>query len=98
MYSPIVSTVLSALPVEESGRGCGMNDLIMNVTASIGISIFSGFFGGDLFKGFSFNGLSGQAAGYSNLLMMGAAVAIIGLVVYLVRSCFISEKKELTEE
>ena len=98
MYSPIVSTVLSALPVEESGRGCGMNDLIMNVTASIGISLFSGFFGGDLFKGFSFSGLSGKYAGYSNLLMMGAAVAVIGLVVYLVRSCFISEKKEIAEE
>ncbi|KXA17363.1 MFS transporter [Gardnerella vaginalis] len=89
MYSPIVSTVLSALPVEESGRGCGMNDLVMNVTASIGISIFSGFFGGNLFKGFSFANISGLAAGYSNLIMMGAVVAIIGLVVYLVRSVMV---------
>ena len=91
MYSPIVSTVLSALPVEESGRGCGMNDLVMNVTASIGISIFSGFFGGNLFKGFSFANISGLAAGYSNLIMMGAVVAIIGLVVYLVRSVMVKE-------
>ncbi len=91
MYSPIVSTVLSALPVEESGRGCGMNDLVMNVTASIGISIFSGFFGGNLFKGFSFANISGLAAGYSNLIMMGAIVALIGLVVYLVRSVMVKE-------
>ncbi len=91
MYSPIVSTVLSALPVEESGRGCGMNDLVMNVTASIGISIFSGFFGGNLFKGFSFANISGLAAGYSNLIMMGAVVAFIGLVVYLVRSVMVKE-------
>ena len=91
MYSPIVSTVLSALPVEESGRGCGMNDLVMNVTASIGISIFSGFFGGNLFKGFSFANISGLAAGYSNLIMMGAIVALIGLAVYLVRSVMVKE-------
>lgn len=91
MYSPIVSTVLSALPVEESGRGCGMNDLVMNVTASIGISIFSGFFAGNLFKGFSFANIQGLAAGYSNLLMMGAIVAFIGLVVYIVRSVMVKE-------
>lgn len=91
MYSPIVSTVLSALPVEESGRGCGMNDLVMNVTASIGISIFSGFFGGNLLKGFSFAGIQGLGAGYSNLLMMGAIVAFIGLVVYIARSLMVKE-------
>lgn len=91
MYSPIVSTVLSALPVEESGRGCGMNDLVMNVTASIGISIFSGFFGGNLLKGFSFVGIQGLGAGYSNLLMMGAIVAFIGLVVYIARSLMVKE-------
>ena len=91
MYSPIVSTVLSALPVEESGRGCGMNDLVMNVTASIGISIFSGFFGGNLLKGFSFAGIQGLSAGYSNLLMMGAIVAFIGLVVYIARSLMVKE-------
>ncbi|RFT33534.1 hypothetical protein CG400_05625, partial [Bifidobacteriaceae bacterium NR017] len=27
VYSPLASTILSSLPVEESGRGCGMNDL-----------------------------------------------------------------------
>ena len=34
MYSPLVATVLDTLPVDQSGRGVGMNDLVMNVTAA----------------------------------------------------------------
>ncbi|RFT37767.1 hypothetical protein CG399_04545, partial [Bifidobacteriaceae bacterium NR015] len=42
VYSPLASTILSSLPVEESGRGCGMNDLAISVSASVGVVIFDG--------------------------------------------------------
>ena len=57
MYSPVVSTVLDTLPVDESGRGVGMNDLVMNVTASIGIAVFGAQLGGTALAGGSLTGL-----------------------------------------
>ena len=84
LYSPVVSTVLDTLPQDESGRGVGMNDLIMNVTASIGISLFGGFMGTQPFSGFSLIGATGSLANYSNLLLLAGIVPIIGLVVYII--------------
>lgn len=94
MYSPIVSTVLDSLPVEESGRGCGMNDLAMNVTASIGIVIFGNLLGGDALNGFNLFGKTGAAAGYSNLLLIGALIAVIGLVVYVIRTAMTPQQEQ----
>lgn len=84
MYSPVVSTVLGTLPNEQSGRGVGMNDLVMSVTASIGISIFGGLMSSDSLAGGSLTGAVGRQAVYSNLLLIAAGVALLGLVVFLV--------------
>lgn len=80
MYSPVVSTVLDTLPVDESGRGVGMNDLVMNVTASIGIAVFGAQLGGTALAGGSLTGATGPAAVYSNLLIIAAGVVVLGLV------------------
>lgn len=85
MYSPVVSTVLDTLPVDESGRGVGMNDLVMNVTASIGIAIFGAQLGGTALGGGSIIGATGPAAVYSNLLIIAACVVFVGLIWFL---CF----------
>lgn len=84
MYSPVVSTVLDTLPVDESGRGVGMNDLVMNVTASIGIAVFGAQLGGTALAGGSLTGATGPAAVYSNLLIIAAGVVVLGLVWFLV--------------
>lgn len=84
MYSPVVSTVLDTLPQDESGRGVGMNDLAMNVTASIGIAIFGGLMSSQALAGSSLTGAVGASAGYANLLLIGAGVIALGLVVFLV--------------
>ncbi|MDO4908831.1 MAG: MFS transporter [Corynebacterium sp.] len=84
MYSPVVSTVLDTLTQEESGRGVGMNDLFMNVTASIGIALFGTWMAKGTFAGSSLVGVSGAAANYANLLTIGAAVVLVGLIVFLV--------------
>lgn len=84
MYSPVISTVLDTLPQEQSGRGVGMNDLVMNVTASIGIAVIGGLMNGTSLSGGSITGASGKAATYGNLFLIGACVVILGLVIYLV--------------
>ncbi|MEE1295733.1 MAG: MFS transporter [Bifidobacterium sp.] len=83
LYSPVVATVLGTLPVEQSGRGIGMNDLVMNVTASIGIAIFGTLMGNGALNGSSFVGTTGVAAGYSNLLLIGGAVLLLGVIIFL---------------
>lgn len=79
LFSPVVDTVLSTIPSDQIGRGIGMNDLAMNVTASIGIAIY-----------FKIMGTVPQGATadvalatYSKCFMLSAAVAVLGLVVYL---------------
>lgn len=84
MYSPVVSSVLDTLPKSESGRGVGMNDLVMNVTASIGIAIIGSLIGSPALAGGNVFGISGTSASYSNLLLICAAVVLLGLIVFLV--------------
>ncbi len=95
MYSPLVATVLDTLPVDQSGRGVGMNDLVMNVTASIGIAIFGGLMTTQALAGSSFTGASGSSAGYANLLLIGGIVIAAGLVVFLLirRKVYAGETK-----
>lgn len=88
MYSPLVSSVLDTLPKEESGRGVGMNDLMMNVTASIGIAIIGGLLGSPSLQSGSLVGVTGSVAGYANLLLICGAFPLLGLIVF-----FLFQKK-----
>lgn len=96
MYSPLVSTILDSLPVEETGRGCGMNDLAMSITTSIGIVIFYGLIDNHTLEGSSFIGAKGSAAGFSNVLLIGSIVSILGLLVFVIRNyvCSKLDKKD----
>ena len=91
MYSPVVSAVLGTLSQDESGRGVGMNDLVMNVTGSIGIAIFGGLMSSQAFSGSSIIGATGAAASYSNLLLIAGCVPLVGVIYYLVVRRKISE-------
>lgn len=84
MYSPVVSTVLGTIEKDESGRGVGMNDLAMNVSPSIGIAIIGSLLGSNALAGSSVTGATGDAANYSNLLLIAAGTALLGLIVFFV--------------
>lgn len=84
MYSPLVATVLGTVPADQSGRGIGMNDLVMNVTSSIGIAIFGGLMASQTLAAVSIIGATGPAAVYSNLLVIPALIAGFGFVYYLI--------------
>lgn len=83
LYSPLTATVLGTLSVDQSGRGIGMNDLVMNVTASIGIAVFGTLMSAGSLNGHSFVGTDGVAGGFSNLLLIGGAVLLVGVIVFL---------------
>lgn len=83
LYSPLIFTVLSTLPRSQSGRGVGMDDLMMNITASIGIAIFGGLMGSPALSGWSITHLQPAMASYSNVMLLAAAVILLGLLWYI---------------
>lgn len=78
------SIVLGTIEKDESGRGVGMNDLAMNVSPSIGIAIIGSLLGSNALAGSSVAGATGDAANYSNLLLIAAGTALLGLIVFFV--------------
>lgn len=84
LYSPLVDTVLACVAPEQGGRAVGMNDLTMNVSASIGISIYGGLMASGGLSGASVIGAAGAAATASNLLLAYALSPLLGLILYLV--------------
>ncbi|EIK78132.1 putative tetracycline resistance protein [Gardnerella vaginalis 6420B] len=96
VYSPLASTILSSLPVEESGRGCGMNDLAISVSASVGVVIFDGILDKNMLSGDSITGASGISSGFANISLMCAAVALLGIIVFTFRN-FITKESNAIE-
>lgn len=94
MFSPVTTLALNTLDASQSGRGIGMNDLVMNVSASIGIAVFGGIMGTEQLSGFNVFGASGQAATYSNLFLVYAAIIALGVVVFFCfRNAILSNKE-----
>lgn len=96
VYSPLASTIISSLPVEESGRGCGMNDLAISVSASVGVVIFDGILDKNMLSGDSITGASGISSGFANISLMCAAVALLGIIVFTFRN-FITKESNAIE-
>jgi len=82
MYSPLTTMVLGTLDASQAGRGIGMNDLVMNVSASIGVAIFGSIMGTTALSGVSFAGVGAEAATYSNLLLIYAASILLGIIAF----------------
>lgn len=95
VYSPLASTILSSLPVEESGRGCGMNDLAISVSASVGVVIFDGILDKNMLSGNSITGASGISSGFANISLMCAAVALLGIIVFTFRNFITKESNAI---
>lgn len=80
IYSPIYDTVTSSLPANEIGRGIGMNDLTMNITASIGITIAAKIFSIEFPTSFPSITNSPVLIPYQLVLLLFSAIMIIGLI------------------
>lgn len=83
-YAPVVDTVMGTVDVSESGRAVGMNDLVMNVSPSIAISLIGPWMARGAFAGAGLPGVpAGDAATYSTLFAVVGAVAVLGIIVFL---------------
>lgn len=80
-YAPVVDTVMGTVDVSESGRAVGVNDLMMNVSPSIGIALIGPWMAQTAFSGLGMPGVSdGEAASYSTLFSFVGVVAVVGLL------------------
>lgn len=94
MFAPMTDTVLGTVDPSEVGRGIGMNDLVMNVTASVGISVFGTQLAGGVFSSGGLMGTVGIAATTQVLLLAAGIIFALGLVVFmLVKSRIVSEQE-----
>ena len=81
MYGPLVSTAIGRVPVENSGIAIGFYNLTINMAVPIGIAYTAALM--DL-KPNLLAGIGGtdQASSYGTVLLILAAVAALGLVLY----------------
>lgn len=84
VYSPYFDTVVGTVSPEESGRAVGMNDLAINVSASIGVAVFTPMMSVTAATpANNFLGVAGAAVASSNLFLIYGLVALVGMVFYL---------------
>ena len=83
-YSPIVDTATLTVTPEESGRVLGANDLVQAITGSVGVAIFGGMMSSGAMSGGSINGVkSGVESTYSNVFLVGGAIVLAALVIFI---------------
>ena len=91
IFSPIYNNSLSTLPGSETGRGVGMNDLAMQGSAAVGVTILGGLIssvgaGGSHGKALAPAQAALLASGYSQILWIITGIEALGLVLVLVFS------------
>lgn len=84
-YSPIVDTAVLTVKPEESGRVLGVNDLVQAITGSVGVAIFGGMMSSGVMSGGSISGsAAGAASTYANVFLIGGAVVLSALVIFII--------------
>ena len=93
IFSPIYNNSLSTLPDSETGRGVGMNDLAMQGSAAVGVTILGGLISSvGAGAGISYGKALAPAqaallaSGYSQILWIITGIEVLGLVLVLVFS------------
>ena len=83
-YSPIVDTATLTVTPEVSGRVLGANDLVQAITGSVGVAVFGGMMSSGAMSGGSITGVeSGAAATYSNIFLIGGAIVLAAMVIFI---------------
>lgn len=83
-YSPIVDTATLTVTPQESGRVLGANDLVQAITGSVGVAIFGGMMSSGVMSGGSITGVaSGSAATYSNVFLIGGAIVLLAMIIFI---------------
>lgn len=83
-YSPIVDTATLTVSPEESGRVLGANDLIQAITGSVGVAVFGKMMTAGVMSGGSIAGTeAGAASTYANVFLVGGAIVLSALVIFI---------------
>lgn len=83
MYSPVVDTVVSTLPEEQVGRGLGFNDMILNVSASIGIAVTGQLMVGKSITKAALPFLQSEGGRmYSTIMFVLALIFLAGIILF----------------
>lgn len=83
-YSPIVDTATLTVSPEESGRVLGANDLIQAITGSVGVAVFGKMMTAGVMSGGSIAGTeAGAASTYANVFLIGGAIVLSALVIFI---------------
>lgn len=82
IYSPLLETVSSTLPIHEAGRGIGINDLLVNITASFGIAFATKLMVTKNISKLNIFNFDKGLNMYSNILFIFAIITLISLILY----------------
>ena len=96
LYSPLTTMVLGTLKEDEMGRGIGMNDLITNVSASVGVAIFGSMIAlpqSNFLSDLTIVGTTPAQVGLSNIMFLFGAIITLGLIVFLIVKRHINPKE-----
>lgn len=92
LYSPMVDTVVSTLPQEQVGRGLGFNDMILNVSASIGVAVTGQLMVSDSIGKIALPLIdSAKGKSYSSIMFILAIIFLTGILIFKIN------KKRLAE-
>ena len=95
LYSPMVDIVVRTLPKNEIGRGIGFNDLFINISASVGVTIVGRILTDSVFSGIpAMNSLFNVNADYAGSMLLCAAIVVIALVTLLLNRKRLTDEKE----
>ena len=97
LYSPLTTMVLGTLKEDEMGRGIGMNDLITNVSASVGVAIFGSMIAlpqSNFLSDLTIVGTTPAQVGLSNIMFLFGAIITLGLIVFLIVKRHINPKED----
>ncbi|KMY23684.1 MFS transporter [Actinobaculum suis] len=84
-YTPIYDAASDALPVSENGRGIGILDLMLNISSSLGLAVYSALISSDTFQAGGIFGVEpGAEAATSNMFWFMAAVSLLAVVLVVV--------------
>lgn len=82
MYSPLLDTVTSSLPSSEVGRGIGINDLLINISSSIGVAVCSRLMVMQFLQNRSIAPVGEHIIAYSNNMLIFSIIVIIGFLFF----------------
>lgn len=80
LYSPLLDTVTGTLPMDEIGRGIGLNDLSINISGSLGVAICGKLIASRVTEGVNIFSIDLQLVTYQNIFFILGIIALAAIL------------------